>query len=350
MIGTIPTKELYSILKDSGLKDNTDWMAVILFLRNLLPRLSVYTEEKKAEIQQEICEQIATRDLSEKRFETVLSMLETYLMQNIGTLELEEALTREKRSASRLLNEMAEIISSMQGANERQACRLDTFREDTVDIIESGSKRSMIVARVRGMFQELIQEFKVEANALNARASYFEKTAKFDPLLTALYNRRAFDAYLEEAIKDRKPEDPPLSMMMIDVDHFKNVNDTCGHQTGDDVLRALARIISAHAVHYSGFAARYGGEELVVVMDGMDLDNASIKAEAVRSDVESYDFRARTDGRLADDPLQFTVSVGVAQWREGWSSGALVSAADAAMYQAKNSGRNKVCLAGEEQP
>lgn len=348
MTGSARTKKLFRILKESGIDDDPDWMAVVLFIRNLLPRLTVYTDEKKAEIQREVCDQLMTGDFSKKRFETVLAMLEMYIMQNIGTLELEEALTSEKRSASQLVNEMAAIISSMQGVNERQADRLGTFKEDTVDIIQSGSKRSMIVSGVRGMFQELIQEFETEASELNAKASYFERTANFDPLLSGLYNRRAFDGYLEEAVKGRKQGDPPLSMMMIDVDRFKNVNDTYGHQTGDDVLRALARIISAHAALYSGFAARYGGEELVVVMKNMNLDTAAIKAEAIRADVENYDFRARKNGRFSDETLQFTVSIGVAQWQEGWSAGTLVDAVDTALYRAKNAGRNRVCSAGDQ--
>jgi diguanylate cyclase (GGDEF)-like protein len=343
MTGSARTKELFRLLKESGIDDDPDWMAVVLFIRNLLPRLTIYTDEKKAEIQQEVRDQLLTGDFSEKRFEAILAMLEMYIMQNIGTLELEAALTSEKRSASQLVNEMAVIISSMQGVNERQADRLGTFEEDTVDIIQSGSKRSMIVSGVRGMFQELIQEFETEASELNAKASYFERTANFDPLLSELYNRRAFDDYTEEAVKGRRQGDPPLSMMMIDVDHFKKVNDTYGHQTGDDVLRALARIISAHASHYSGFAARYGGEELVLVMNNMNLDTAAIKAEAIRYDVQNYGFRARENGRFSDDTLQFTVSIGVAQWQEGWSASKLIDAADTALYQAKNSGRNRVC-------
>ncbi|MBG0790572.1 MAG: GGDEF domain-containing protein [Desulfovibrionaceae bacterium] len=342
MIRTVCTKDLYRILKNAGIDDDPDWMAVVLFVRNLLPRLSVYSEEKKAEVQREICEMIARRDFSEEAYQSILAMLDMYVMQTIGTLELEEALAFEKRSAAQLLNEMTEIIASMQGVSERQAGRLDSFREDTVDIIESGSKRSQIVSRVRGRFQELIQEFKTEAGELNAKAAYFERTANFDPLLTALYNRRVFDAYVEEAVLGRADDAAPLSMMMIDVDHFKNVNDAHGHQTGDDVLRALARIITAHASHYAGFTARYGGEELAVVVKNMSLDNAAIKAQAIRSDVENYDFRARTNGRLAEESIQFTVSIGVAQWRPGWSAADLVSAADNALYRAKNSGRNKV--------
>lgn len=333
---------LFKKLRDSGSRNETDWMAVILFVRNLLSQLTIYSDEKKSEIQFEICEQLMEDDFSEKRLETVIGLLEGYLMQTIGTLELEEALSQEKRTAAELLNEMNEMILSMHGANERQDRRLTTFREETVEAIHDGSQKSQIVSKVRGMFQEIIEEFREEARALNAKAEHFRMTADFDPLLTGLHNRRSLEAFLKDAAEDFARTGHPLSVMMIDVDHFKRVNDTYGHQAGDDVLRALAHIVGTHAIQYEGFAARYGGEELVVVVRGMDIAKTALKAEALRADVEHYDFRVRTNGQLADTPLNFTVSVGVARMKVGWSPGDLIGAADAALYEAKNTGRNRV--------
>lgn len=340
-----PTHELSHIMKSAGINDDADWMAIVLFVRNLLTRLTVYTDEKKAEIQREICSQLAQKDFSDEHYEAIIAMLDMYIMQNIGALELEEALSREKRSGAELLNEMKEMIVAMQGTNSRQQDNLNSFKEETIGVIQAGTKKSVIVSKVRGMFQELIAEFKEEARELNAKAKQLEQSAYFDPLLTELHNRRALDVHLQKTVNDLKDEPTPLSLMMIDVDHFKKVNDTYGHQAGDDVLRALARIITAHATQYSGFSARYGGEELIIVMKDMTLDTAAIKAEAVRADVERYDFRVRTDGKLSDDSLQFTVSIGVSTWQEGWETSDLIRAADQALYEAKESGRNKVCVA-----
>lgn len=340
-----PVVEFSELLKESGVCNDADWMAIILFVRNLLTRLTVYTDEKKAEIQREICAQLAKRDFSDDQYEAVLAMLDAYIMQSIATLELEEALTREKRSATELLNEMTEIIVSMQGTHQNHDRKLNEFREQTVEVIEAGTKKSLIVSQVREMFQDLIVEFKEEARALNEKALQLEQTANFDPLLTELHNRRAMDTFLRAAVKEASDENAALSLMMIDVDHFKRVNDTYGHQAGDDVLRALARIITAHAVQYSGFSARYGGEELVVVVKDLNMSRTAIKAEAVRADVENYDFRVRTEGQLSDTPLKFTISVGVSELLPGWGASDLVAAADKALYQAKNTGRNRVCMA-----
>lgn len=335
----------FQTLRETSPRREGDWRAIVLFVRNLLPRLTIYSDEKKSEIQFEICEQLMEKDFSEERLETLLAMLDMYLMQTIGALELEEALAQEKRTGAVLINEMHEIISTMHGNTARQDRRLTNFGNKTVEVIGEGDRKSLIVSKVRGMLQEVIEEFREEARVLNAKAEHFRMTADFDPLLTELHNRRSLEAFLREAVETYARTGDPLSLMMIDVDHFKKVNDTHGHQAGDDVLRALARIVNAHAIQYDGFSARYGGEELVVVVPGMDLDRAAIKAEALRADVERYDFRVRTNGQLSDTRLNFTVSAGVARMKVGWDSGDLIGAADNALYQAKNSGRNRVCSA-----
>lgn len=342
MVPKSKKSSLEAILKRSGITDDPDWVAIFLFVRNLLTKLTIYTDDKKAEIQREISEELVKRDFSEEHLELVTAMLDMHIMQTIGTLELEETLAREKRSATELLNEMNEIIDSMQGTSERQNRRLDAFKEHTVGVIQSGAEQSVIVAKVRAMFKELITEFKVEAEELHTRAIMLEKTANFDPLLTELHNRRAFDAFLQEAVLKQRKDSSPLSLMLIDVDHFKKVNDTYGHQVGDDVLKALARILTAHSIQYQGFAARYGGEELVIVTKGLPPEITVLKAEAIRANVETYDFRVRTEGKLSDEPLRFTVSIGVAHWQKGWDAGMLVGAADSAMYAAKRANRNQV--------
>ena len=329
-------------MEQFGVGNDPDWIAVVLFIRNLLTRLSIYTDDKKAEIQKEVARELLKKDFSKEHFETVIAMMDMFIMQTIGALELDEALTREKRSAAQLINEMDDIIYSMHGTNDRQNRKLEAFKERTVGIIRSSEDRSVIVARVRQMFNELITEFKQEAEELHAKAQMLERTANFDPMLTELHNRRAFNAYLQDAVSKQSKEGTSLSLMMLDVDHFKKVNDTYGHQAGDDVLHALARILTAHAIQYQGFTARYGGEELVVVVKGMDQLVAGIKAEAIRAGVEGYDFRTRTNGQL-EEKVNFTVSIGVAEWQAGWDAGQLVSAADAALYEAKNTGRNRVC-------
>ncbi|WP_419786088.1 GGDEF domain-containing protein [Pseudodesulfovibrio sp.] len=337
------------LLKRFGIGDDPDWVAVVLFVRNLIRHLTVYTDDKKWEIQQEIFRELAHKDFSRERFSSIIIKLDAYLMQTVGAQELEEALASEKRSAMELLHEMDAVIYSMRGSSERQTRRLDDFRDQTVNVIKSSNDRSVIVSRVRDMFQELILEFKEEAREWSDKARMLERSASFDPLLTGLHNRRALDAFLEQAVAEQADDPQPLSIIMIDVDHFKRVNDTCGHQVGDDVLRVLAGIITTNAIQYRGFSARYGGEELVVVLKGIPQSGAFFCAESIRSETERYYFRPRKDGQPVGDRIPFTVSAGVAQWQPGWDAAQLVSAADAAMYRAKNSGRNSVAAHGVDE-
>ena len=242
-----------------GIGDDPDWLAIILFVRNLLGHLSVYSDEKKAEIQQEVFGELSKKDFSGDQFKNVVAMLDMFIMQTIGAMELEEALAEEKRSAVQLLNEMNAVIVSLQGNSERQGRKLNDFKQKTVDVIESDKERSVIVAKVRSIFQELITEFREESRELQDRARALEHTANFDPLLTTMHNRRSLDGYLKEVVTAQSEESLPLSLIMIDVDFFKKVNDTYGHQTGDDLLKVLGRIVTAHAMQHQAFPARYGG-------------------------------------------------------------------------------------------
>jgi diguanylate cyclase (GGDEF)-like protein len=154
-----------------------------------------------------------------------------------------------------------------------------------------------------------------------------------DPL-TGLFNRRYFDETLQREIAGYRREGTPLSILMLDLDHFKKVNDSFGHAAGDDALRALGRLMRT-SFRESDVICRYGGEEFAVVLLNSDLDSAYAKAETFRRMVEQTDFswNGRDIGRM-------TASVGVACCSEFDVPDQLVQASDAALYQAKRMGRN----------
>ena len=155
--------------------------------------------------------------------------------------------------------------------------------------------------------------------------------------LTSLKNRRYFDKILEAEVHKAKSKNIPLSLIMFDIDRFKNINDTYGHQVGDEALRGLAKTVSAH-IRQSDVLARYGGEEFAVIASWTNIDAAKILAEKLRKTIEEL--------KLPDVP-QFTCSFGVAQMEEEDFTHDIIKRADDALYEAKNSGRNIVIAKGE---
>jgi len=155
--------------------------------------------------------------------------------------------------------------------------------------------------------------------------------------LTGLYNRRAFDEHLKQAIgREGRQDGGRFALLLIDIDHFKKLNDTFGHPAGDAALRHTAALLHGH-LRAADQDARFGGEEFAVIVAGADEAGAMHLAERVRHGIEK--------GQVIFDGarLAVTVSIGVAVWpRDGESGGELVAAADRALYGAKQAGRNRV--------
>jgi diguanylate cyclase len=163
-------------------------------------------------------------------------------------------------------------------------------------------------------------------------------------LLTGLFNRKAFNVRLRRAVSEAKADGSPVSVLMLDVDHFKRVNDTYGHQTGDLVLRLIGRLLS-DSVKGRDTSARYGGEEFVVLLPGTDLKGGVALADQIRL---SLDDKHLVKKRSTDEFGKITVSIGVAQVQPKDTAASLLDRADAAMYRAKQLGRNQVCASQDD--
>jgi diguanylate cyclase (GGDEF)-like protein len=161
--------------------------------------------------------------------------------------------------------------------------------------------------------------------------------------LTGIANRRQFDEVFDLEWRRAYRAESPLSLLMIDIDHFKTFNDAHGHQRGDDYLRAVAGALRDGLNRPGDMVARYGGEEFVVLLPGTDEAGASACSERLRESVASTEIPHDRPGA----PLSTTVSIGVATVypREGSSSATLIAAADEALYRAKAEGRNRVRIA-----
>lgn len=161
------------------------------------------------------------------------------------------------------------------------------------------------------------------------------KRARTDPL-TGLNNRRHFDELLGQMIKETDRFGDPVALIMADVDHFKNVNDTWGHDAGDEVLKSLAQTLRA-GVREADICSRFGGEEFAVVLPKTTLQGAAELADRLRKQVEEKPIR------VGGEEIAVTISCGVACYPDGViTKEALFAAADRALYEAKSAGRNCV--------
>jgi len=156
--------------------------------------------------------------------------------------------------------------------------------------------------------------------------------------LTGIANRKTFDKHLHDATEEAQANSTNLSLMMLDIDLFKQFNDTHGHQVGDQVLRLVARTIES-SVRPSDRVARYGGEEFAAILPGVPLRKAVEVAERVRTAVAN---KRITNRRSGTELGRITLSIGIAEFALGESIAMLVQRADKALYLAKRTGRNRV--------
>jgi two-component system, cell cycle response regulator len=191
--------------------------------------------------------------------------------------------------------------------------------------------RNELLARVRTNIRQ-----KLYADRLRRSVQQSIEMALHDPL-TGLNNRRFLERRLPAMIEAARRRGLALTMMILDVDHFKRVNDTYGHEVGDRVLRGFAAQLR-DIVRAGDLLCRLGGEEFVVVTPGCDAAEAARLAERARKTTEGWEFAIGG----AVGAVSITVSIGVAEWRETWDSAELYRRADRALYLSKAAGRNRV--------
>lgn len=161
-----------------------------------------------------------------------------------------------------------------------------------------------------------------------------EDMASLDKL-TGLFNRQAFAILMDKLQADHQREPRPLSVLMVDVDHFKSINDRYGHAVGDQVLARVSELLRT-GLRKSDIAVRWGGEEFLLVLRNCDLTEARQIADKLRRLIEQEAFE------LAGQRVSLTISVGVSQLDRGELSEQAIHRADVALYRAKNSGRNRI--------
>jgi diguanylate cyclase len=271
----------------------------------------------------------------EQIYETYLSP--TRLTERIDTVgnkvmgEIEQVMAMidaAAGSASSYTESLAGMSEKLGDSKDREGLRaiVESLVHTAKEMEESNQK---LEARLNASKQE-INELQVNLEAV--------RTESLTDPLTQLANRKYFDMTLEEAIADAREKDEPLSLMMTDIDHFKNFNDSFGHLTGDQVLRLVAMSVKQN-VKGQDTAARYGGEEFAIVLPNTVLRSAITVADHIRRAVMTKELMKRSTGEHLG---RVTISIGVATLQPGDTPQMLIERTDTCLYAAKRHGRNRV--------
>lgn len=250
-----------------------------------------------------------------------------------------------------LLLGLADVIVSTQKASGR-ATTAFTSAKDIIHNLDSGQPRGLADAQrvLVGEIDRILQsnaDLHSELNRANQgitkqreQIEELRVQARIDAL-TRIPNRAALDEHLKEYIGLWRRSQLSFCLLLLDIDHFKNVNDEHGHVNGDRILRGVASRIVA-SVRGNDFPARFGGEEFAVLLPGTRLTEAMIVAERIRQDVGKTKFKM--DGKI----IRITISGGLTECGGTMSAKDVMTAADAMLYQAKNGGRNRIAYHGQQ--
>ncbi|NNM75757.1 GGDEF domain-containing protein [Sphingomonas sp. ID1715] len=225
-----------------------------------------------------------------------------------------------------------------QALETKVADLLEGSRDETIAaLVElTGS----MIEKTRAAEQQLRDAGK-QMNQLRGSLAEARRLAESDQL-TGLANRRAFENRFRRAVMQARETGKPLALAFCDIDHFKQINDTHGHDVGDRILKFVAQRL-ASASGNNCFVARHGGEEFVMLFEGMTAEEAGRVVDNVRADLEERRLVAKQSG----EPIgRVSFSAGVASLMEADTGRAMLRAADQALYRAKNEGRNRVEVAG----
>lgn len=202
-------------------------------------------------------------------------------------------------------------------------------KEDEIRLREADSKIAELQTSVRNYNEEILE--------VTERANALEKEILLDSLME-IHNRRAYDIQIRETLRNYHCTGQTFSLLLIDVDHFKVINDKYGHRAGDKCLQEIAKLVGA-SLRSTDFLARYGGEELVVILEAACAYDAQKAAEKIRATIDKTRFYYQ------DEVIPLTISLGVTEVVSTDTEPEMPFVrVDEAMYQAKRGGRNKVCV------
>lgn len=251
-------------------------------------------------------------------------------------------------ATQRMERTLEQMVKTLSVASKGTASYNKTLKDfsEHMDAADPKALESLVTTvmketqRVRRINETMAQELKRSSGEIHSLREDLDKVRQeaLTDALTGIANRKVFDTRILEQTDQANTDRSFLSLLMLDIDHFKHFNDTFGHPMGDQVLKLVARVIR-QGVKGKDVAARYGGEEFSVILPQTRLRDAVGVGEAIRRAVAN---KRVTNKRTGDDLGTVTLSIGVSEFRHGETIAQFVQRADEALYMAKRGGRNRV--------
>ncbi len=286
---------------------------------------AVFNPETYKRIQDLVIEREKELEVQRARLREKLKLVAKSLMDTISALDSSES----------------SIISSLSGhvADIEDALQLDTIEAITEKLTQLSKNLRSTISKVKRELNRTRAEMKKSSQMVEQLKKELDKYKEMSIIdeLTHVLNRRGLMEILEREIARSKRFKLPLSVVMVDIDDFKKVNDTYGHPVGDKVLQTVAQILK-NSLRITDVVARYGGEEFLVVLPNTGLEDAKVVAEKLRRSVEKKTYKYK------DDTFRITISLGVTQLRESDTLELLLKRADDALYISKKEGKNRVTV------
>lgn len=270
------------------------------------------------------------------------------LYKRFFTLDAEAQAIRETSERARVaLGRILDQLGSVGSETDRYGQTLAGFRGELDQPMSLAELRAMVAAIAAETTAIVDRQTRLQSQLLESSQQLAELRVVLDSArreamtdgLTGIANRRGFDLALASAAEAAMQTGMPMTLLMVDIDHFKRFNDTHGHLVGDHVLKLVAKVLT-EGVKGRDTVARYGGEEFSVILPHTGLANAVKLAEQLRASVGSRQIINRTRNANYGS---VSLSVGAAEYRPGEDLLALLRRADEALYTAKRGGRNRVC-------
>ncbi len=317
-----------------GVPRESKWRGLILYMRSIRD-YEFLTPDQREKTQELVMNVLRKKDFSDAAFRKLLQ-------ENDGIINDQ---WREKLTEA--LHDTSQLIKQFQDLLQRRKEDVQNLEVMTLETIQGDQPMEKMVTDIQDGFERIEGYLQKDLETIVAMGMTDE--------LTKLNNRRALDSFLSRMVVAAETTKTPLSMIFMDIDHFKEFNDNYGHLVGDQALVTVAGLLRSFVDCHGRqsfremFPARYGGEEFALVLPGISGQEALTAAEIIRKKIENYNFLVRnSSGEILFSGVKITISAGVAQLpldsNPSPNISTLIEAADKALYQAKSNGRNRVEL------